>query len=157
MYMLAPKDKRHIQERIEHLRTTINKHRYNYHVLNRSEISDEALDSLKDELKKLEDEYPELITPDSPTQRVAGEPLPYFSKVTHEVAQWSFDDAFTRDDLDAWDERAANYLRKDGYTGGVSYMCELKIDGMKIILTYKDGQLVTAATRGDGNGAARHC
>lgn len=146
-------------ERIAHLRATINKHRYNYHVLNKSEISDEALDSLKDELKKLETQYPELITPDSPTQRVAGEPLPYFTKVPHEVAQWSFDDAFTKDDMRDWEERAQNFLEKNARVSGggagsltpTPYFCELKIDGMKIILTYTDGTLVTAATRGDGS------
>lgn len=143
-------NKTHAAERIAQLRRAIHTHRYNYHVLNTSVISDEALDSLKDELKKLEEKYPDLITPDSPTQRVAGEPLPEFAKVQHEVVQWSFDDAFTREDMNAWEERARNFLRKDGYDGPLSYMCELKIDGMKIILTYERGMLVTAATRGDG-------
>lgn len=140
-----------IHERLEQLKKTIDRHRYNYHVLNKSEISDEALDSLKDELKKIEEQYPELITSDSPTQRVAGAPLPEFTKVQHEVAQWSFDDAFTREDMQKWEERAQNYLRKnESRSQELAYFCELKIDGMKIILTYKNGQLVTAATRGDG-------
>ena len=84
-----------VKERIERLRKTINRHRYLYHVLDKEEITPAALDSLKYELAKLEEEYPELITPDSPTQRVAGVPLPKFKKVRHFVAQWSFNDAFT--------------------------------------------------------------
>src|SRR5438132_6875850 len=91
-----PKD---AQERIEKLRKTIEHHRYLYHVLDKEEVSPEALDSLKNELVKLEQEYPELITPDSPTQRVAGEPLKQFKKVVHKVPQWSFNDAFTEDDM----------------------------------------------------------
>lgn len=136
-----------VRERVEHLHEVINHHRHLYHVENRSEISEEALDSLKDELKKIEEEYPELITPDSPTQRVAGESLPFFEKVTHQVEQWSFDDAFDREDLDNWEKRAERYL---GDGTNLDYFCELKIDGLKVILKYADGQLVTAATRGNG-------
>ena len=136
-----------IVSRIEQLRDSINHHRYLYHVENRSEISEEALDSLKDELKKLEEQYPELVTADSPTQRVAGEPLEGFEKVTHQVTQWSFDDAFNREDLENWNKRAERYL---GNNQEFEYFCELKIDGLKIILEYVDGKLVTAATRGNG-------
>ncbi|MFM2414933.1 MAG: hypothetical protein RI911_626 [Candidatus Parcubacteria bacterium] len=140
-----------LKERAAQLRKTINHHRYLYHVENRSEISDAALDSLKDVLKKLESEYPELVTPDSPTQRVAGVALPEFEKITHQIPQWSFDDAFDRADLEQFETRARNMLKKEGREPGVfSYMCELKIDGLKIILTYVDGVLTTAATRGDG-------
>lgn len=147
----GPMVTRELQERIAKLRTAIHRHRYLYHVENRSEISEAALDSLKDELKKIETEYPELITPDSPTQRVAGEPLPGFQKVTHTVAQWSFDDAFTYDDIEQFETRARNILEKSAVeVGDVEYMCELKIDGLKIILTYEHGKLMTAATRGDG-------
>ncbi|MFZ2593671.1 MAG: NAD-dependent DNA ligase LigA [Minisyncoccia bacterium] len=138
-------------ERIAQLRKLINHYRYLYHVQNTSVISDEALDSLKDELKKIEYEYPQLITPDSPTQRVAGAPLPEFKKVTHTVPQWSFDDAFTFQDLKQFEVRALNYLKKQGSTvTSLTYFCELKIDGLKIIVTYVDGFLTTAATRGDG-------
>ncbi len=94
------KNKKKVRERIEKLKEVINHHRYLYHVKNISEISEEALDSLKDELKKLEEQYPEFITPDSPTQRVAGEPLKEFKKVKHKVPQWSFDDAFNFEDLE---------------------------------------------------------
>ena len=139
------------KERAKHLRDTIHHHRYLYHVLNRSDISEAALDSLKDELKKLEAAHPELITADSPTQRVAGEALPEFQKIRHAVPQWSFDDAFNREDMEQFETRARNMLKKEGKEPATfEYMCELKIDGLKIILTYEDGLLKTAATRGDG-------
>ena len=139
-------------ERAAQLRETINHHRYLYHVLDTQEISEAALDSLKDELKKLELEYPELVTPDSPTQRVAGAVLDKFEKVTHKIAQWSFDDAFDRSDLEQFKKRADNYLQKNSSNQSIpfSYLCEQKIDGLKVILEYKDGVLKTAATRGDG-------
>lgn len=132
------------QERITKLREVINHHRYLYHVLDTEEISQEALDSLKNELHTLETQFPELITKDSPSQRVAGKPLPFFSKVNHVVSQWSFNDAFTEQDMRQFDERISKQGEK------YSYATELKIDGFKIVLTYKDGVLVTAATRGDG-------
>lgn len=130
--------------RIKKLREAINHHRYLYHVLDTEEISGAALDSLKHELSLLENDFPKLITPDSPTQRVAGVPLPYFEKVEHTVPQWSFNDAFTPDEMRDFDER----VRK--IAGPVTYVSELKIDGFKIVLTYEKGFLKTAATRGDG-------
>lgn len=140
-----------IQKRIEQLRKTIDHHRYLYHVLDREEISPEALDSLKHELAQFEEEYPTLVTPDSPTQRVAGEPLPGFQKVTHEVRQWSFHDAFTREDIEDFDKRMRKMLTEHyGREVVPTYTCEPKIDGLKVILTYKKGVLVTAATRGNG-------
>ncbi len=105
-------DKKEIKKRIEKLRKVINHHRYLYHVKNISEISEEALDSLKDELKKLEEQHPEFITPDSPTQRVAGEPLKEFKKIKHKISQWSFDDAFDFEDLEKWEKRNKNFLNK---------------------------------------------
>ncbi len=155
----VPKD---VLVRIEKLREAINQYRYEHHVLNSFEgISPEALDSLKDELVQLEKAYPELITSDSPTQRVAGEPLPEFKKVPHKVAQWSFNDAFTEEDIKAFDARVKRQttpnplLIKEGATaradgGGPTYTCELKIDGLKIVLEYEKGILKTAATRGNG-------
>jgi len=137
--------------RIEKLRTTIDKHRYLYHVLDTSEISEAALDSLKYELVKLEEEYPEFITPDSPSQRVAGEPLKEFKKVTHKVSQWSFADAFSKEDMQNFDARVKRFLKsKTGKDIDPTYVCELKIDGLKIIIEYKKGMLEVAATRGDG-------
>ena len=135
------------RERIEKLRQLINHHRYQYHVLDRSEISDDALDSLKKELFDLETEYPTLITPDSPTQRVAGKPLEGFQKVQHPGRMVSLNDAFSEDDVRAWLERLENYLGHP-YTGG--FYCDLKMDGLAIELRYVDGLLVQASTRGDG-------
>lgn len=133
--------------RLNKLKSAIEKYRYEYHVLNKSSISPEALDSLKRELAGLEAKYPALVTPDSPTQRVAGAPLPEFKKVRHEVAQWSFNDAFTEEDMRAFDERVCRFLDK---LRQPTYTAELKIDGLKIVLTYEKGLLKTAATRGDG-------
>lgn len=136
---------REIRERVNSLRETINRYRYLYHVENREEISPEALDSLKRELSELEEKYPELITPDSPTQRVAGKALDEFKKVTHLVPQWSFNDAFDEEDIRAFDERVRKIIRSSP-----AYTAELKIDGLKVVLTYEDGILKNAATRGDG-------
>lgn len=132
--------------RVAKLREVINYHRYLYHVEDRQEISDDALDSLKDELIKLEAQFPELVTADSPSQRVAGKPMDQFVKVRHEVVQWSFNDAFTEEDIRDFDGRVKKLLG----VSEVAYSVELKIDGFKIVLTYEDGKLKTAATRGDG-------
>ena len=143
---------RSMKERAEKLRDLLEKHRYLYHVLDKPEISDEAYDSLFKELETLEEEHPELITPDSPTQRVGGEPLKEFSKVTHVKQQWSFDDVFDFDELKKWEEKVKNFMKKAGIENEkLEYCCELKIDGLKVIMTYEDGQLVQAATRGDGS------
>ena len=132
-------------ERAKQLRSTITKYRALQHEKDLSPISPDALDSLKYELALLEEKYPELVTPDSPTQVVAGAPVPFLAKVRHKVPQWSFNDAFTEDDIRAFDER----VRKLSGTTP-SYDLELKIDGLKIVFTYEKGMLVTAATRGDG-------
>lgn len=143
--------KREAEKRLEQLRKAINYHRFLYHVEDRQEISDAALDSLKYELSKLESEYPDLITPDSPSQRVAGKPLPELKKVRHEVEQWSFNDAFSEEDMRDFDARVKRFLKEDfGGQATPSYTCELKIDGLKVVLTYKKGLLVLGATRGDG-------
>lgn len=132
--------------RYEKLKKTINRYRTLYHVYDKEEISQAALDSLKHELSELEAAYPALITPDSPSQRVAGKPLPGFKKVRHQVAQWSFNDAFSPEEMHEWDARVRKGL--DG--SRPSYVCELKIDGLKIVFEYEKGLLKTAATRGDG-------
>ena len=145
---IAPKA---TKDRLKKLRAAIEKYRYEYHVLNKSAISSEALDSLKRELSELEAKYPKLITPDSPTQRMAGAPLPEFKKVRHEVSQWSFNDAFSEKDMLAFDERVRRFLKQaNGRDERPTYTAELKIDGLKIVLTYEKGLLETAATRGDG-------
>jgi DNA ligase (NAD+) len=146
--MAVPKD---IAERARKLREAIPGYRAAYHKGEDSILSPEALDSLKHELAELEREYPELVTPDSPTQVVAGEVLPGLRKVRHQVPQWSLDDAFDAADLRAFDERVRRGLLKAGMPDAVpTYACELKIDGLHIVLTYEKGRLVTAATRGDG-------
>lgn len=140
-----------VRERYEKLKKTIDTHRYNYHVLNKEEISIEALDSLKHELVEIEEEYPELVTPDSPSQRVAGEPLDEFKKVAHTVRQWSFNDAFSEEEMHAFDDRVRRFIKKETDTNRVpTYTAELKIDGLHVVLTYEDGVLESAATRGDG-------
>jgi len=134
--------------RIAKLRELINRYRYQYHVLDKSEISDDALDSLKKELFDLEIQHPELVTPDSPTQRVAGEPLEGFSKVQHPGRMISLNDVFSEEEFRAWLERLENYLGHS-YTG--AFYCDLKMDGLAIELRYENGLLVQASTRGDGS------
>jgi len=141
------------EQRIEKLKKVISYHRYLYHVLNRQEISDAALDSLKHELYQLEEHYPEFITPDSPTQRVAGEPLKGFVKLKHEVPMLSIEDVFSEKELLDWEnylKRLAphHFSQKSGE--GVEYFAELKIDGFAITLIYETGILKGGATRGDG-------
>ncbi|HEY4487601.1 MAG TPA: NAD-dependent DNA ligase LigA [Candidatus Paceibacterota bacterium] len=155
---MIPKD---IRERHIKLKEAINRYRRLYHVYDKEEISQEALDSLKHEIADLEAHYPALITPDSPTQRVAGEPLSAFQKIRHKVPQWSLNDAFSPEDIREWDARVKRQLAlrsfsagggsaSGGSEAGPTYLCELKIDGLKIVLTYENGLLKTAATRGDG-------
>jgi len=140
------------QQHIEKLREQINDLRYRYHVLNDPEVTDAMYDGLMYELKRIEAAHPELITPDSPTQRVAGKPLDKFEKIVHTVPQWSFNDAFSREDIEEWQERILKMLEKElGYRpADLSIVCELKIDGLHAVLTYEKGVLVNAATRGDG-------
>lgn len=137
--------------RLKKLKETIEHHRYLYHVLDKEDISPEALDSLKHELVEIETRYPELLTSDSPSQRVAGEPLSQFKKVVHRVPQWSFNDAFNEDDIRAFDQRIRKNLSAIfGEEVFPEYTGELKIDGLKIILEYERGELKTASTRGNG-------
>ncbi len=146
-----PDNLKSLKDRAEKLRQTIDLHRYNYHVLDREEISAEALDSLKRELAELEAAHPELQTKDSPTLRVAGKPLPQFEKVPHKVTQWSFNDAFTEEDMRDFDARVRKFIQTEtGKAVSPTYVCELKIDGLKVVLEYEKGVLVRAATRGDG-------
>src|SRR5665213_3242457 len=136
-----------VRERYEKLRSSVEAYRTAYHVYDREEIPESARDSLMHELSELEVQYPGLVTPDSPTQRVAGAPLPKFKKVRHTIEQWSFADAFTEEDIRDFDIRVHKLL---GTKKPVAYTCELKIDGLKIVFTYERGILQTAATRGDG-------
>ncbi len=145
--MSVPKD---VRERYAKLKETINAYRRAYHVYDREEIPEAARDSLMRELAGIEAAYPTLITSDSPTQRVAGKPLPQFNKIRHTVPQWSLNDAFTPDDIHDFDARVKRFLRAEFPNAEPSYMCELKIDGLKVVLTYERGILKSAATRGDG-------
>ncbi len=138
-------------DRLKKLKEAIETYRYEYHVLDKSSISPEALDSLKHELVLIEEKYPELVTPDSPSQRVAGKPLPEFKKVVHKVPQWSFNDAFSPEEMEEFDARTKRFLKTaTGKDIAPSYAVEHKIDGLKIVVEYKDGLLKQAATRGDG-------
>lgn len=134
------------KKRIEKLRKLIDHYRYNYHVLDKSLVSDEINDSLKHELQNLEDQYPEFITPDSPTQRVGGKPLEKFEKVSHSQPMLSLTDAFSFEELQSWEERIKKLAPRDKF----DYFAELKIDGFAVTLIYENGILVTGATRGDG-------
>lgn len=145
--MRVPKD---VRDRADRLRESITKYRTALHERDESLISPEALDSLKHELSLLEEQYPELVTPASPSVRVAGKPLPELKKTTHQIRQWSLADAFNEAEIRAWDERVRKGLKKAGNSESISYVCELKIDGLHILLTYEQGTLVLAATRGDG-------
>ena len=135
-----------IEKRIQKLCKTIQHHRYLYHVLDKQEISDAALDSLKHELYQLEEKYPELITPDSPTQRVGGKPLNKFDKVKHTHPMLSMEDVFTQEEFEAWHKRIKKLLGCDQF----DMFCMVKLDGLAIELVYQNGLLERAATRGDG-------
>lgn len=151
MCPMTAKASEKVKERLKKLKKTIEHHRYLYHVLDKEEIPQAALDSLKHELSEIEGEYPELITPDSPSQRVAGEPLKEFKKIPHKVSQWSFNDAFSEEEVKDFDKRVKKFL-KEAYKKEINptYTAELKIDGLKIVLDYEKGFLNSAATRGDG-------
>lgn len=138
--------KEEAKKRIEKLKAEVEHHRYLYHVLDRQEISDAALDSLKHELYKLEQEFPELITPDSPTQRVGGEPLPEFSKWQHSVPMLSIEDVFNVEELSGWKERVGKLAPGKEF----DYYAEIKMDGLAVALIYEKGFLKVGATRGDG-------
>ncbi len=139
-------NKEEANERIIKLRDLINDYRYNYHVLDRSTMSESAADSLKHELSQLEDQFPELIVPDSPTQRVAGIALDKFVKVVHKFPMISLQDVFNEDEIKAWVDRTEK-LSPDF---SQEYFIDLKMDGLACSLIYENGILAQAVTRGDG-------
>jgi DNA ligase (NAD+) len=176
-------EKNEVKNRIDKLRVEIDRHRYLYHVLDHPQMTDEVYDSLMDELRKLEEEYPEFASDTSPSQRIGGEVLDKFRKVRHQVRQWSFDDVFGYEELQKWDEKVKRMWEKEqslqhviasgakqsqdlsgeiassktprndenfSKLQAINYCCELKIDGLKIILTYENGKFIRGATRGDG-------
>jgi DNA ligase (NAD+) len=136
-----------LDKRIEALREKIRHHEHLYYVLDSPEITDAEFDKLMNELKALEKEHAELITPDSPTQRVGGKPAEGFVKVKHSRPLLSLDNAYSEEELRDWERRVHEL---SGRTD-VEYMCELKLDGMSLALRYADGQLERGVTRGDGS------
>lgn len=134
------------KQRIEQLRKAIDHHRYLYHVLDRQEISEAALDSLKHELYALEQQHPDLITPDSPTQRIGGKALSKFAKVQHRTRMLSMEDIFSFEELEDWVAR----IQKLTTQHLDQFYCEMKMDGLAMSLIYENGLLTSGATRGDG-------
>lgn len=131
--------------RIQKLRDLINEYRYEYHVHNNSIMSESAADGLKHELSELEGQYPDLITPDSPTQRVAGEPLPQFVSMEHKTRMLSLNDVFNQEELQAWEDRVNKLTNAP-----LEYFVDTKMDGLACSLVYQDGVLVSGVTRGNG-------
>ncbi len=140
-------DIKEAKKRILELRELINYHNYRYYVLDSPEISDEKYDRLFQELKELEKQFPELITPDSPTQRVGGQPLPEFKQIEHRIPMLSLDNVFNEEELRDFDARVKKMLKTDR---GIEYVCEPKLDGLAVELIYENGIFVAGATRGDG-------
>src|SRR5260221_12918378 len=136
-----------IQKKIEVLREKIRHHEYRYYVLDDPEISDADCDKLMNELRRLEAEHPELVTPDSPTQRVAGKPREGFVKARHPSPMLSLDNAYSEDELRDWERRVHELTGRND----IEYFCELKLDGMSLALVYSDGRLERGITRGDGS------
>lgn len=136
-----------IEQQLTDLRTTLRHHEYLYHVMDAPEVPDAEYDRLMRELRELEAQHPELITPDSPTQRVGAEPLGAFSQVRHEVPMLSLDNVFDEESFLAFNKRVQDRLKS---SDALAWCCELKLDGLAVSLLYENGVLVRAATRGDG-------
>lgn len=143
---MAMNNKTAAKERVEKLRQLINDYRYHYHVLDESIMSEAAADSLKHELSQLEEQYPELITPDSPTQRVAGEPLPGFQQVAHQTRMISLNDVFNEEEVAAWIKRTQKLVGD----ATLEFFADLKMDGLACSLIYQEGIFTQAVTRGNG-------
>jgi DNA ligase (NAD+) len=144
---MATRTQKNVQKRLDELRETVNHHLYRYHVLDEPEISDAEFDRLFDELQALEEEHPELVTPDSPTQRVGAPLSERFQKVQHVTPMGSLEKVTDGEGLLKWAEDVRKRLDSDE---PVAYVIEPKIDGLAVNLTYEDGRLVRGATRGDG-------
>jgi len=147
--MVQKLSKKEAKKRIERLRKEIQHHDYLYYVLDKPEISDAAYDSLKRELIELEKQFPEFVTPDSPTQRVGGPPLKEFKKVRHKIPMLTLNDAFSEDEMREWLKRIEKLLSPEEFQK-LDFFAELKMDGLATTLIYRDGILAQAATRGDG-------
>src|SRR6476661_3754516 len=146
-----------VEQRIGKLREELNRHNYLYYIEARPQVSDREYDRLMQELIDLEAAHPELVTPDSPTQRVGGEPLSELKSVRHAVPMMSIDNTYSEEEVRAFDERVRKGLGMEKRAGGlfdtdgVAYVIEPKIDGTSVSLRYEKGKLVLAATRGRGN------
>src|SRR6516162_9299667 len=135
-----------IAQRAAELRRLIDHHNYKYYVEAKPEISDRDFDKLLDDLKKMEADHPELVRPDSPTQRVGGQPIEGFTTVRHREPMLSIDNTYNADELREFDKRVRKLLAGEP----VTYVVELKIDGVAMSLTYEDGLFTVGVTRGDG-------
>src|SRR3954449_4350438 len=144
---MATRTQKDVQARLDELREQVNHHLHRYHVLDEPEISDADYERLFHELKALEEEHPDLITPDSPTQRVGAPPSERFRKVEHLTPMGSLEKVTDDEGLLKWADDVRKRLDSDD---PVAYVIEPKIDGLAINLTYEDGVLVRGATRGDG-------
>src|SRR6202171_3898307 len=138
---------KNLEKEVERLREQIRRHEYLYYVLDQPEISDADFDKLMRQLKDLEAEHPELLTADSPTQRVGGKPREGFVKVRHSSPMLSLDNTYSEEELRDWERRVHELSGRSE----VDYVCELKLDGMSLALIYEDGKLVRGITRGDGS------
>lgn len=141
-----PKSLEDIKSKIDKLREEINHHNYLYYVMNAPEVSDAEYDQLMHTLRDLEKQYPQLITPDSPTQRVGAAPAQAFAVVEHRIPLLSLADVGNDEELDAWYNRISKMLNGEKF----DFVCEHKIDGLAVALTYINGKLETGATRGNG-------
>lgn len=137
-----------VKQELNKLRDALNEHNHRYYVLDEPTISDAEYDQLFRKLKLLEDKHPELITPDSPTQRIGAEPLKAFAKVIHDIPMLSLDNAFSEEELIAFDKRVKDRLKTED---DIQYCCEPKLDGVAVTLRYEHGYLTRAGTRGDGS------
>ena len=135
-------------ESIQHLREQLREHNYRYYVLDDPLVPDSEYDRLFRELQSLEQQHPELVTPDSPTQRVGAEPIKAFAQVQHRLPMLSLDNVFNSDELVSFDRRIRDRLKQGD--DPIDYVCEPKLDGLAVSLVYQDGEFVQAATRGDG-------
>src|SRR5271169_5058021 len=136
-----------LEKKLESLREKIRRHEHLYYVLDDPEISDGDFDKLMQQLKGLEAQHPELVTPDSPTQRVGGKPREGFVKVAHSSPMLSLDNTYNEEELRDWERRVHELTGRSD----VDYVCELKLDGMSLALVYEDGRLIRGVTRGDGS------
>jgi len=142
-------EKDEAKKRIEALKKEIDANRYAYHVLDKPRVSDAVDDSLKHELSKLEEEFPEFQTPDSPTQRVGGKALDKFVKVTHKIPMLSLNDVFTAEEFAEWQKRISKLVGESKIKDS-GFFCEVKMDGLAVNLVYEEGVFISGATRGDG-------